>query len=305
MAEIPGTSNAVQPFIAAIHPSNADRIFVRTDDWEGPDDYAAQDALLQTTDAGKTWTEVLRKNAKLFGFALSPGGDTVLAGYGDPVQAGGQSTNSDDFGIYKATTAGLQFERIYAAAISCLRWTGQGLYACMVQNHPELPSPGMSLGFAPNANFTAMTPNPFTSLLDVKKVKGPLACVASQCTDWSTPLEGAAAVCEQLGATCAVDTSKNVLSCASSGGSGGAAGSGGSAGSGGAAGSGSDGGRDAGMGGSPPGCLCALPASGGDHPAATLVWLTSLLALAAGVAWRRRRSRPKLSSGRGPSHGRR
>ena len=55
-AQIPGTSNGIPPFIAAVHPTNPDRIFVRTDDWDGSGDYTAQDALLQSTDGGKTWT---------------------------------------------------------------------------------------------------------------------------------------------------------------------------------------------------------------------------------------------------------
>jgi photosystem II stability/assembly factor-like uncharacterized protein len=296
-SEIPGTSGAIQPFIAAVHPTNPDLIFVRTDDWEAVGDFAAQDALLVSSDGGKTWTELLRKNAKLFGFALSPDGGTVLAGYGDPVQAGGRTANSDDFGIYKASTAqSMQFARIYAAAISCLRWTGQGLYACMVQNHPDLPSPGMGLGFSPTVNFTMTTPNPFTSLLDVKEVKGPLGCTAPICDlTWSMPFMGNGAVCEQLEATCAVDATKNVLSCPGTGGGTGGAGNatGGASGSGGAAGN-----KDAGTGGGGGGgggCGCTV-----SSPGSPLGSTCGILAIAASLLlsrrWRTRRRRVTLVS---------
>lgn len=313
-SEIPGTSAAVQPFIAAVHPTNPDLIFVRTDDWSAEGDFAAQDALLQSNDGGKTWTERLRKNAKLLGFALSPDGTAVLAGYGDPVQAGGRTTNSDDFGIWRAAAApGSQFQRIYAAAISCLRWTGQGLYACMVQNHPDVPSPGMSVGFSPNVDFTMTTANPFTSLLDVKKVKGPLGCTAATCTNaWSMPFMGDGAVCEQLEATCAVDATKNVLSCPATGGGTGGAGnaSGGASGSGGAAGGrdgGSSGGNDASSGGGGgSGCGCTVSSPGGlDAPAGNTLGIVTTFGTAASLLlslrWRRRRRRVTLvSMDRGP-----
>ena len=48
----------------------------------------ANDALLYSSDGGATWKELLRQNAKLLGFALSPDGTAILAGYGDPVESG-------------------------------------------------------------------------------------------------------------------------------------------------------------------------------------------------------------------------
>jgi hypothetical protein len=42
-------------------------------------------------DGGRTFTELLRRPGKLFGFAFSPTNDAVLVGYGDSVDAGASS----------------------------------------------------------------------------------------------------------------------------------------------------------------------------------------------------------------------
>jgi hypothetical protein len=210
---IPETSSAAAPYIAAVHPELSDVVFVRTDHWDGTAEFAAQDALLVSTDAGVTFQEVIQRQAKLLGFAVSPDGSTVLAGYGDPVSAG-MRTNFEDFGVYKAATADFVFDKILNVAVSCLRWTERGVYVCTVQNHPELPSPGMSLGFAENADFTLESVEPLEPLLDVVNVRGPLGCTAAACAEtWQQGLQGNPAVCEQLGAVCDADTVQNRLAC--------------------------------------------------------------------------------------------
>ena len=171
-----GLSVTATPYIAAVDQANPDKVYVRTDDWVDNAEFAARDGLIYSDDGGRSWNEVVSKRAKLFGFALSPDGATVLAGYGDPILPGGRTVDVSELGIYKASTGDFLFERIFEAAISCLRWTATGLYACVTQNHPALPRPGLGLGFAPDANFTIATQSPFTSLLDVRNVRGPLAC---------------------------------------------------------------------------------------------------------------------------------
>src|SRR6185295_2051513 len=93
---IPGTFTFANPFIAAIHPTDGNKIFVRTDSWKDRDNIeTADDKLLYSADGGKTWKELLHPGgpddaspgAKLLGFALSPDGATALAGYGDPVDS--------------------------------------------------------------------------------------------------------------------------------------------------------------------------------------------------------------------------
>jgi hypothetical protein len=130
---IPTTDYSSIPYIAAIHPQNPKQVFVRTDGFvlpAGADQQIADDALLVSADGGATWKEVLRKSAKLLGFAISPDGATVLAGYGDPVEPG-YSVDPADMGIYRAAVADFQFDRVFSGNnVTCLTWTRAGTYVC-------------------------------------------------------------------------------------------------------------------------------------------------------------------------------
>ncbi len=299
---LPGTTTGALPYIAAVDTKNADRVYVRTDLWVDDADPAADDALMMSSDGGATWTEILRRGGKLLGFALSPDGNTILAGYGDPLQAGGRSVNSDDLGIYKAAVSvPMGFEKIYSGAISCLRWTATGVYACITEKNPDVPRPGLGLGFAPNAGFTSATAAPFSSLLSLKNVKGPLACAAATCLEsWQmATTDVPVAVCDQLAANCSVNATANVLSCAAATGAAGTGGSGaggsgggtagspggGAGGTTGAAGSGT-GGASAGTGGggNKSGCGCSVP---DPRPGGAITALLGLAVLL--VSGRRRR----------------
>jgi photosystem II stability/assembly factor-like uncharacterized protein len=211
---IPGTSVTVVPYIAGVDPNDPARVFVRTDHWDNAAEFAARDALLVTSDAGATFVEVLRREAKLLGFALSPDGATVLAGYGDPVLEG-LSTNSEDFGIYQAEAATLTFERISELPVGCLEWTNTGLYVCAIQGLLNAPAPPGSLLFTPNAEFGMASAAPLEPLLDVAEVAGPLGCTAAICQEtWTTGLDGTPAVCRQLRARCEIDPNADNVVCA-------------------------------------------------------------------------------------------
>jgi MYXO-CTERM domain-containing protein len=225
---IPSPTSDSHPYIAAVSASDPDSVYVRTDSSDSSAEFAAQDALYVTRNAGESFEAILQHQAKLLGFALSPDGGTVLAGYGDPLTPG-RSTNYDEFGIYKASTTDHVFERISDEAVSCLRWTGSGVYAC-VADLPYAPSPDLALGFAPNSDFTLATADPLTPLLDHENVQGPTACTATACMEtWSMGLEGTVAVCQALGAECDANTSGNTLTCPVDPGDGGAGGEAGSA----------------------------------------------------------------------------
>jgi len=138
----------------------------------------------------------------------------------------------------------------------------------------------LAVGFAPNANFTLATKDPFTSLLDLRNVRGPLGCVAATCNEtWAAGTAGTPPVCQVLQARCDPDTSANNLSCGGAGGTGGTGGSGDASGLGGA-----DGGVKPGAGGSGCGCLAA-----GDSRAPAWEWIGLALGAFAVVARRRRR----------------
>ena len=293
--EIQGASASATPYIAAVDATHPDRLYVRTDEWLDFGDYAANDALLHSDDAGQTWRELDRRPAKLFGFALSPDGATVLIGYGDPVQSGGRTVNPDEMGIYTASTSTFSFAKIFAGAVGCLRWTSNGLYVCLTENHPDLPTPGMSLGFSPTVDFTLATQNPLTSLLGVKQVRGPLACTASVCADnWKTGMDAVAPLCQLLQASCDVDPSVNVLSCLAqpdAGAAGGASGTGGSGAGGNVTGAGGSTGAGGAGGGTSGGCGCAAgPSPSQDGGLATI----ALVALAIGFRRRGHRSKEVL-----------
>jgi MYXO-CTERM domain-containing protein len=170
----------------------------------------------------------LRRHAKIFGFALSPDGSSVVAGYGDPKQPT-RDVYPEDVGIYRATTADLAGTAVVAMpftqalndAVSCLTWNDHGLYACF---------DGM-VGVSPDGSIPA-TSSGFTKVLANEEVRGPLACNATTCLpEWQMGREDIAAVCDRLSAECEVDPTSHVLTCdggASGSGTGGSGGSGGS-----------------------------------------------------------------------------
>jgi photosystem II stability/assembly factor-like uncharacterized protein len=118
------------PYLAAIHPSDSQKIYVRTDG-QVPDAVPlASDALLYSADGGQTWSQPIANGAKMLGFALSPDGNAMLVGYGDP-GVGGKVTGG--MGIYRSPTDTLSFTRVLEANVSCLTWTARGIYVCAAQ----------------------------------------------------------------------------------------------------------------------------------------------------------------------------
>jgi len=179
---IPSTDVSSAPYIAAVHPTDPRKIFVRTDGWTPIDgDLTANDALLYSSDGGATWTELLRNRAKLYGFALSPDASTVLVGFGDP-QGGAGEVVSGMLGVFESAVDPFAFRRIFAGHVGCLTWTKTGLYLCASQYFD-----GFELAFAPG---TGVAPSPSTTnlafdggglspLLRLDEIKGPLECGTS------------------------------------------------------------------------------------------------------------------------------
>jgi hypothetical protein len=288
---IPGTSASVAPYIAAIDAKDPDTLYVRVDEWVDNVDPSANDALFVSTDGGKSWKELIRKGAKLFGFALSPDGSTLLAGFGDPLVAGGRSTEPQDYGVYKASTKDFVFEKVFPGMVSCLRWTATGLYVCNTEFNGEVKPADFTLGFAKNADFTLTTPNPLEILLSLKNVRGPAGCVATACGDvWTKGVMDSPPVCEQFQAACTLPPATAGLSCSpDGGGTGGSAGGRGDAG--GAAGTATGGGgASAGVAGSAggaggDGCGCRITERSSSRRAPC-----SVLAALAIIACRSRRA---------------
>ncbi len=247
--DIAGSTLQNPPFIGAVDPTNADALYVRLN---GDSD----DSLLYSSDAGGTWKELIKKQAELFGFALSPDGQTVLAGFGKPDQNRPYDTAA--VGIWAAHPPAFTFQKIFDGPISCLAWTDQGVYACASQFVQ-----GFEVGLSKDEGKS------FTTLLQLAGVEGPLDCpagtsVGDTCGDkWP-------AVCTTIG-RCDADGGV-----AGSAGSSGGAGSGGSSAASGGASNGSSGGSS---------CGCRLPANGSAAGGA----LALVAALGAMLARRRRK----------------
>jgi hypothetical protein len=169
-SDVPDSADSNGTYIAAVSATDPNMLWVRTSIWlPDQDGELGEDRLHHSSDGGKTWTEILRKQAKLMGFALSPDGKTVLAGYGNPDEPDGRRVEDADVGLYKADAGTSNFAKIYDGSISCLTWNGTGLYACLKQDRD-----GFHLGFAPNASFDLSNKNALERLLTLPSVRGPL-----------------------------------------------------------------------------------------------------------------------------------
>lgn len=214
-ATLPIASDAVDeaPYIAAVSSSDPDVVYVRTDLWQFDPSAGvtvANDALLYTTNAGDSFTQVLRAQGKLLAFALSPQEDELLLGYGDPVE-GGRVTDPNVLGIYRTPVGAWQPEHVFVGAVSCLTWTGAGLYACVDEG-----SLGYALGFASDPELVLTQGQPFTPALRLASVGGPLGC--STCSSAAVCAEPWLEVCEGWGRTdCALADSLAPLDCSVAG----------------------------------------------------------------------------------------
>lgn len=208
--EITGLGIAAPPYIAAVSAQDPDRVFVRTDEYsrdgfEGRE--TADDSLYFTPDGGQTWHLSLNKRGKLYGFALSPDEQWLLAGFGDPVLPA-IFVEPDELGLYRVALTELvaspdnpPWERIYDRGVTCLRWTEQALFACVVQDES-----GFEVGRAPDASFSLADAAPFESLLrlpEVRPIECPAespgaACLTEEVTGWL-------ATCSVLRAPCSLD----------------------------------------------------------------------------------------------------
>jgi len=144
------------PFLAAVDPKNANRIYVRT---SGPE----KNRLLVSDDAGVHF-RVIHSGGPLLAFALGEGGETVYVG-------------GPKDGLRVASTKDFVFVPRTTKAIECLARVGSALYACSNEAN------GFILG---RSNDDGVT---FEPLLHLATMAGPLACPGAAsmnvcATDW-------------------------------------------------------------------------------------------------------------------------
>jgi hypothetical protein len=112
------------PYIAAIDPLNADRVYVRA-----PTN-AGGDVLFVSENAGKDWKLIVKAKGTLAGFALSPDGTQIaVGGPTDPVQI--------------ASATDYAFSKVNDLGVTCLTWTSDGIFACADQK-----TAGFSVGLS-------------------------------------------------------------------------------------------------------------------------------------------------------------
>ncbi|HEX6765688.1 MAG TPA: hypothetical protein VF103_09430, partial [Polyangiaceae bacterium] len=130
--------SVIGAYLGAVSPSDPNRLYVRVARRVQTNDglYQRDDSLAVSNDAGASLTEPLRAQANFLGFALSPDGESVFAGFGNP---GTDETLSapDAVGIYEGNAEELAFSHVVSDMdVSCLRFLSAGLYACAVERDP-------------------------------------------------------------------------------------------------------------------------------------------------------------------------
>jgi MYXO-CTERM domain-containing protein len=163
---IPTEKNAERaPFLAAVDPMNADRVYVRTESDVGS-------RLLVSDNAGMSFTNPFKGVGAMLGFALSPDGSKIFLG-------------GPDDGLYTATKADLAFTKRSPIHVQCLATEGKTLFACSDENS------GFLVGSSEDDGVT------FAPKLHVYGLRGPLACPpatsAAACAPQWPPLRDALA----------------------------------------------------------------------------------------------------------------
>ena len=148
------------PFIAAVDPKHADRIYLRTS--ASPENPTR---LLVTSDAGKSYRTLLGAKGPLLGFALSPDGATIHAG-------------GPDDGLFTGSPDARALTSASSLRVQCLARAGDVLWACSSE----------AAGFF--AGTSRDGANAFEPRLHLRDIAGPIACadgtaVARECGgDW-------------------------------------------------------------------------------------------------------------------------
>lgn len=161
---IPGASRTNRAFIAAVHPTNPDVVYIRVQSTRP--DGKGESFLLYTDDAGRSFREIFRGPADLLGFSLSADGNEVLVGLGDPFDpAGLRTADPAAFGVYRAAPPDFSFARRFSGHVGCLTRSSAGLFVC----GNNLPTEFV-LALSTDDGQTA------SPILELGHVRGPLNC---------------------------------------------------------------------------------------------------------------------------------
>jgi photosystem II stability/assembly factor-like uncharacterized protein len=134
-----------EPFVAAVDPTNADRVYVRSQ--------GSPSRLFVSNDGGQTFQVAFSLLNAITGFALAPDGSTVYAG-------------SFKDGLYLSTPPGSAFQKVSSLQVGCLAARGGELWACSAETS------GFVVGVSTDRGAT------FTPRLHLPDIRGPIACGA-------------------------------------------------------------------------------------------------------------------------------
>lgn len=227
-ADIPDTEEHRLTYIAAVHPFDADRVYLRVFDMSGT-------VIQMSSDGGRTFKKLITGTDQLLGFAISPDGSQIALG-------------GPNDGIWVGSADGSDLARRSDVGATCLTWTPDALYACA-----DYKMSGFSIGRSADAGKT------FESLFRFDTLCGRAACGNSNVTRCTEEWE---LIAPAIGATCGLDASVGGSDGGDEAGTSREAGT-----TGGAAGAGGSGGGTGGSAGTPPagdaddsgGCAIAVP----------------------------------------------
>jgi hypothetical protein len=170
-ADIPETEDHRLTYIAAVHPFDPDRLYLRVFDPVG--------TVIQTSsDGGRTFQKIFTGTGQLLGFAISPDGAQIALG-------------GPDDGIWVGSADGSDLAPRSDVGATCLTWTSDTLYACA-----DYKKAGFSVGRSTDAGKS------FEGLFRFDTLCGRAACGdndKTRCTEeWEL-------VAPAIGATCGTD----------------------------------------------------------------------------------------------------
>jgi hypothetical protein len=170
--DIAGTEQQRLAYIAAVHPTQPDRVYLRTlDDHDG----VPITVIYMTADGGRTFQKIFTGTEQLFGFAISPDGtEMAFGGPGDGLHVGGAD--------------GSNLARRSDIQPTALAWTPQGLYATA-----DSKLAGFSLGRSLDSGAT------FEGVFKYHSICGQTACGSRATSVCAAQWE---MVAPQLGVTC-------------------------------------------------------------------------------------------------------
>jgi MYXO-CTERM domain-containing protein len=157
------TPRTSAPYIAAIDPTDEDRVYARLD-VDGPGD-----VFVVSKDGGKTWTAAYTAKEDLLGLAISPDGSRIaLGGTRDGVKVAGK----DD----------LTFVQTSDVTTWCLTWGTEGLFVC-ASEFPDCFTVGRSTD-------EGKTWTPLYHLSDLTQLSCPASSTTgTQCpSQWDDPV---------------------------------------------------------------------------------------------------------------------